>query len=123
MLIILIISILIFFIIVYNFKNQLKDFYLNNKIIPILDRRLYDILVKSYFGGHVDCYIPESNPQFTLEQIIQFINNNETDSLETVKHYDINSLYPSVMKNYQYPTDIIGHFIGDISLINNLNNI
>ena len=97
--------------------------YLKNKIIPILDRRLYDILVKSYFGGHVDCYIPESNPQFTLEQIIQFINNNETDSLETVKHYDINSLYPSVMKNYQYPTDIIGHFIGDISLINNLNNI
>ena len=91
--------------------------FLNNKIIPILDKNLYDILVKSYFGGHVDMYIPESNTKFSVNQITQSIKNNDTNSLETVKHYDINSLYPSVMKDYKYPTDIIGKFIGDIRLV------
>ena len=32
----------------------------------------------------------------------------------TIKHYDVNSLFPSVMKDFKSPTDIICKFIGDI---------
>lgn len=97
--------------------------YLNNKIIPILDKKLYDVLVKSYFGGHVDCYILESNSNYSVDVIYDLVKEKLAETLETVKHYDINSLYPSVMKFYQFPTDILGYFIGDIGLIKNIDDI
>lgn len=101
--------------------------------IPLLPKSVYDNLVQGYFGGHVDMYIPKgpAYPQgeemsaskikaldiakLYLENGIEFIKK----TFKTVKHYDINSLYPSVMHNFKFPTDIIGYFIGDITLIDN----
>lgn len=36
------------------------------------------------------------------------------NTFNTIKHYDVNSLYPSVMIDNEYPTDIICKFIGNI---------
>lgn len=91
--------------------------YLEDKIIPNLPSDIYNILVNSYFGGHVDLYIPESNTKFTVNEIKNKINSQNTDDLEVVNSYDINALYPSVMKNNLFPTELIGYFKGDISLI------
>nr|YP_009690150.1 DNA polymerase family B [Porodaedalea pini]QEG56930.1 DNA polymerase family B [Porodaedalea pini] len=99
--------------------------------IPLLSRRVYNDLVQGYFGGHVDMYIPKgpiypqgkdvSVNKFKLLNIAKMVTHTSIDFIKTlfktVKHYDINSLYPSVMLKYKYPTDIIGYFIGDITLI------
>lgn len=91
--------------------------YLNDKIILKLNKNIYEILVKSYFGGHVDLYIPESNVNYSVKDIKQMISDKKIDNLETVNGYDINALYPSVMKDNLFPTDLIGYFKGDITLI------
>ena len=70
--------------------------HFNNFSIPITFMEEYNDFKKAYFGGHVDVYRPYGKNLF---------------------YYDINSLYPSVMKDYKYPTDIIGKFIGDIRLV------
>ena len=49
---------------------------------------------KSYTGGAVDAYTPLVNDKFYC--------------------YDVNSLYPSVMRNYDMPVGAPSHFIGDI---------
>nr|YP_009693758.1 hypothetical protein [Inonotus obliquus]BBN21284.1 hypothetical protein [Inonotus obliquus] len=91
--------------------------YLQDKIIPIMPADIYNVLVKSYFGGHVDLYVPESNSKFTVNEIKDKIKSQNTADLELVNSYDINALYPSVMKDNLYPTDLIGHFKGDITLM------
>lgn len=63
-------------------------------------------------------------PKLLVSKGIDYIKN----TFKTLKHYDINSLYPSAMMDFDYPTDIIGYFIGDITLIDEykdlyLNNI
>ena len=35
-----------------------------------------------------------------------------------VFHYDVNSLYPTAMKNFVYPNKIYAKFIGDIRTVN-----
>ncbi len=52
-------------------------------------------------------------PKLVIEKGIAYIKN----MFKTIKHYDINSLYPSVMQNKEFPTDLSGKFIGDIRLI------
>nr|YP_010714048.1 hypothetical protein P2X57_mgp54 [Fuscoporia gilva]WDD39611.1 hypothetical protein [Fuscoporia gilva] len=54
-------------------------------------------------------------PELIKNNGIVFIKSK----FKTIKHYDVNSLYPSAMLHYKYPTDILGKFIGDIRLINN----
>jgi uncharacterized protein YprB with RNaseH-like and TPR domain len=97
--------------------------YLKDKIIPILDQNIYEVLVNSYFGGHTDLYIPETNQKYTVAEILEKIKSKDTGDLEKVNSYDINSLYPTVMKNYSYPTDILFYFKGDISLLDEYKDI
>lgn len=54
--------------------------------IPISDYKMYQLLRSGYTGGAVDVYKP-TNPEG-----------------KKVYVYDINSLYPFVMKNYYYPS-------------------
>lgn len=113
------------------------NFLLPTINIPLLKREIYDNLVQAYYGGHVDMYIPKGPtgvsltdiklldvPKLLISKGIDYIKN----MFKTIKHYDINSLYPSAMMDFYYPTDIIGYFIGDITLIKEykdlyLNNI
>ena len=54
---------------------------------------MYAHLKRSYIGGRVDMFIPSG---------------------ENLYHYDVNSLYPSVMKNFDMPVGTPTAFFGDI---------
>ena len=59
--------------------------------LPILVNDIFKDINKSYYGGHVDMYIPENKPG------------------EILNVYDVNSLYPYVMKQFKYPINLLGH--------------
>jgi hypothetical protein len=73
--------------------------FLDNIKIPVLKGQIYKDISKSYYGGHVDMYKPTN------------------DFNTKVYQYDVNALYPSAMLSNQYPTKLVGYFIGDISKI------
>ena len=68
--------------------------------IPVIAEENYKIIKQAYFGGHCDMYIP-TNP----------IGTN-------IYCYDVNSLYPYVMKAFDYPINFLTNFIGDIRILN-----
>jgi DNA polymerase type B, organellar and viral len=81
--------------------------YLKNAHIPLVTGQIFKDIQQAYYGGHTDMYIPYG---------------------KYVKGYDVNSLYPSVMK-WSMPTAFpkslapqnkdfyIKEFNGDISLV------
>lgn len=107
--------------------------YLSNSVnIPLLSKFIYDKLSQAFFGGHVDMYIPKGplnssingTDDISVDNIKNLVKEKGTAAphyvkanYKTLKHYDINSLYPSSMYYNEFPTDIIGYFIGDITLI------
>ena len=78
------------------FKIFRTHFMDKNLKLPILVNDIFKDINKSYYGGHVDMYIPENKPG------------------EILNVYDVNSLYPYVMKQFKYPINLLGHFKGDI---------
>ena len=75
--------------------NYLKDYK-----IPIISGKLFSDLRQSYTGGSTDMGLrpPEG---------------------KNIYAYDVNSLYPTVMKNEQMPVGNITYFEGDINLVDN----
>jgi hypothetical protein len=69
--------------------------YMPKNTIPIITGIPYRDIKQSYTGGSTDMYIPYG---------------------ENIFCYDINSLYPTAMKNYKYPT-------GKYYAFNNLDNL
>jgi DNA polymerase type B, organellar and viral len=69
---------------------------LGDSQIPLIDGDLYHDIKKGYTGGSVDVYKPYG---------------------EQIYRYDVNSLYPYVMKEYPMPTGHPTYFEGDISQI------
>ena len=67
--------------------------------IPLIDGDLFTQLKKAYTGGSVDVYKPYS------------------DKGEPIYRYDVNSLYPFVMKVFDMPVGYQIYLEGDISLI------
>lgn len=66
--------------------------------IPITDLKLYDKLHSAYTGGAVDVFQPQSIPD------------------KPVYCYDINSLYPAVMRLYDFPVGNCTHIEGSVDL-------
>ena len=58
--------------------------------IPVVAELNYEIVKQAFFGGHCDMYIP-TNPVGT-----------------NIYCYDVNSLYPFVMQQFEFPTKFIG---------------
>jgi len=75
--------------------------YLKKVNIPMLTGQINKDIRISYTGGSTDMFIPQN------------IDN------ELVYSYDINSLYPSVMKNKNFPIGKPTYFEGDIRKYNN----
>nr|QWO71395.1 DNA polymerase [Termitomyces sp. K1Ag] len=73
--------------------------YLKNFKIPLIEGNLFTDIKKGYSGGMVDVYKPFP------------------DKGVKIYRYDVNSLYPSVMKNDNMPVGDPIYFEGDISLI------
>jgi len=68
--------------------------FLKDEIIPISNIKDFNYVSESYRGGHVDVYRP--------------FNKKGTK----VYCYDINSLYPFVMANKEFPTGVPKYFTG-----------
>jgi len=73
--------------------------FMEEEIIPKLSGQMAENIRLSYTGGAVDMYIPE---------------NKEG---ENIKCYDVNSLYPSVMKENDMPVGVPTYFEGDITKV------
>nr|QWO71398.1 DNA polymerase [Termitomyces sp. T32] len=73
--------------------------YLGDFKIPLIDGNLFTDIKKGYSGGSVDVYKPFS------------------DKGEKIYRYDVNSLYPFVMRKEYMPVGNPIFFEGDISLI------
>jgi hypothetical protein len=73
-----------------------RTHYLKDNSVVQITGKIYDDIKESYTGGAVDMYIPE----------------NQHD--EKVYAYDVNSLYPFVMKENIMPVRDIIYFEGDI---------
>lgn len=67
--------------------------FMDNLTIPKITGQMYNDIKQAYTGGHTDTYIPYG---------------------EDLNHYDVNSLYPSVMAKYSLPYGDIFYFNGDI---------
>jgi hypothetical protein len=63
--------------------------FLKENVIPKIGGTMYCDIKESYTGGHTDVYHSHG---------------------ENLKIYDINSLYPSVMKNFDIPVGPIQFF-------------
>lgn len=66
--------------------------------IGITDVKLYDKLHAAYMGGAVDVYTPQSEP------------------MHSVYCYDVNSMYPAVMRDMDYPVGSPTFFEGSVDL-------
>lgn len=76
-------------------KTYRTSFYPKNIRIAKISGRMFDNINNAFYGGHVDMYIP-TNPVNTQ-----------------VFGYDVNSLYPYVMKTSKYPYKYIAQFYGN----------
>jgi DNA polymerase type B, organellar and viral len=70
--------------------------YLNDYKIPLIVGQTFHDIRKSYTGGSTDVFIPYG---------------------ENVKGYDVNSLYPNQMLNFDMPVGTPTFFEGDITKI------
>lgn len=70
-----------------------RSCYLKDSKIPIITGKLYNELKKSYSGGSVDLYKPYG---------------------KNIYRYDVNSLYPYVMKKFPMPVGTPYYFEGNI---------
>jgi DNA polymerase type B, organellar and viral len=82
-------------------SNYLPDLDKQKIKIPAITGKIYEDIKKSYTGGAVDVYLPYG---------------------ENLYLYDINSLYPSVMKEFPMPVGQPKYFEGDIRKYNILNS-
>jgi hypothetical protein len=78
---------------------------IENKLgtIDAFNHDLDYVIRSSYFGGHVDAYIPH------------FDNSLPEFKGKILNQYDVVSLYPTVMQNNSFPTEFIGTYTGDIT--------
>jgi hypothetical protein len=76
-----------------------RTHFLNNEEIPQLTGQIEEDIRKSYTGGAVDMYLPRCKPS------------------AKVFGYDVNSLYPYVMKEFDMPVGKPKQFFGDIRKI------
>jgi hypothetical protein len=78
-----------------------RTHFLTPDTIPQLSGQIAKDIRISYTGGAVDMYIPENKDG------------------EKVYVYDVNSLYPFVMKEFDMPTGKPKQFYGDIRKVDN----
>jgi hypothetical protein len=70
--------------------------------IPLIDGHVFNDIKKGYTGGSVDVYKPRG---------------------KNIYRYDVNSLYPYVMRNYPMPVGNPIYFEGDLTFMENNYNL
>lgn len=75
----------------------------SDQVISTIDEDVYLNIKKSYTGGATDMYIPSN-----LDK------NKKPLNQKFIFGYDVNSLYPYIMKNFEVPVGKPTYFEGDI---------
>jgi hypothetical protein len=78
-----------------------RSSYMPSDTIPLTHGKVYNFIRQSFSGGSTDMFKPHGN---------------------NIYCYDVNSLYPSIMRNNDFPVGNIKKFVGDITLLNNRTN-
>jgi hypothetical protein len=78
--------------------------FLKGAKIPLILGEMYKFIKQSYTGGSVDVYRPTLAKDASVE-----LENR------VIKRYDVNSLYPYVMKHFPMPIGTPTYFEGDIT--------
>lgn len=73
--------------------------YLKDDIIRQISGPIFDFIKLGYTGGATDLYIP----RFSYE-----------DENKYLYYYDVNSLYPSIMRDIEIPCGDVYYFEGDV---------
>ena len=92
-----------------------RQHYLQENTIPITTGEVFDFIRQSYTGGSTDMYIPKFPFNLSSDSIEQLKNTDKDD--QKLYCYDVNSLYPYVMKTNKYPVGQINKFFGDITIL------
>lgn len=82
------------------FRIYRVNFLEKNNNVAVLNDSIYDFIFQSYYGGAVDAYIPYG---------------------KDIVSYDVNSLYPSSLKNNPMPAGNPYYFEGDLSYFKHIN--
>ena len=95
---------------IYTERVKKGNKFITNTLSHIdnLNQTFDSFIRNSYFGGHVDSYIP----YFNVSQ------NNTGSATQVLYHYDVVSLYPYVMKSFKLPYKIKQFVEGNILLSN-----
>lgn len=67
--------------------------FMEDNVIPRITGKIRKDIANAFTGGHTDVFIPYG---------------------ENLNHYDVNSLYPSMMKSFDMPVGPIHYFEGNI---------
>ena len=92
---------------IYTERVKKGNKFITNTLSHIdnLNQTFYSFIRNSYFGGHVDSYIP-------------YFNVSQNNTNQVLYHYDVVSLYPYVMKSFKLPYKIKQFVEGNILLSN-----
>ncbi len=87
-----------------------RTHFLKKDTIPMISGQIFKDIKESYTGGAVDMYIPSNVNIDNIDKLI-----STPDSKQDLLYcYDVNSLYPSVMKYKEIPTGNLYYFEGNI---------
>ena len=92
---------------IYTERVKKGNKFITNTLSHIdnLNQTFDSFIRNSYFGGHVDSYIP-------------YFNVSQNNTNQVLYHYDVVSLYPYVMKSFKLPYKIKQFVEGNILLSN-----
>ena len=98
--------------------NIYRTHFLGNNKIPMLAGKFYTDLKMAYTGGATDMFIPtnllKNNISDLQVSILSKVFKNAWKSICILYYYDVNSLYPYIMSQFEMPCGKIVYFEGNI---------
>jgi hypothetical protein len=100
--------------------------FLGNNKIPMLAGQFYNDIKQAYTGGATDMFIPTNllKNNISSSSILSKVFKNAWKVICILYYYDVNSLYPYIMSQFELPCGKIVYFEGNIYdenlIINNI---
>jgi hypothetical protein len=96
-----------------------RTHFLGNNKIPMLAGKFYTDIKMAYTGGATDMYIPTNMTKnntaiLSSSSILSKVFKNAWKVICILYYYDVNSLYPYIMSQFELPCGKIVYFEGNI---------